>query len=893
MDKYRQYGQHDEKETHEGDNLFLAVNLRLGPDNLPTAVLADSENCRMHSGEVEPRLGVIKPGWLNVTSALVDAGIRPVTRFYGSGVFKDPASLEWVILAADGFIYRCHENNARHAFGLPTGVNIYSDVTFCQAFNQLYCFRGRYLAPLVLPNIDSDWQDIVPRWNNASTYNAPVTVLERVPDEVAYGPFLSVTSLTSVADKATVVMGVAHGYVTGADITITGANEASYNGRYNITVVDEAAFTYQFAGNASATATGTIKCSNQSLYWAALGSQVTLTALTRSGTTATGTKVAHGFTGGQYVTIAGASPAAYNGTYLMTVPTADTFTYVMLSDPGPSTVMPTATTSIVLAGQSPDTNPEAWARVYNILPNADNAIFINNRMLVPTAYSPGAAGADGYNSAATSYTKKDFIVATSIQDDVHFDFVDEFRINQGSDDEIVDLLKYDNNTVIVFKEKSWGIISNIRIDLSQVSLDMRGVQYGLCARGAAVVAGKDVYFMATSRGVVSLNQTEQGLTQSVDTPFSNDIEPWIRRINWSVKQLIRMTCWDNKLYVGVPMDDCTVSFKLVGGGLQWDVVFGHYIRRTLTVVPGNQYYFTIAADTTSLTNGADTLTASGYFIANLNVVTLNRSGGLFQPSAVINSQVSLIFKPCCNAILVHDFRNLQQMRTLAAYNQRELGHASQAWAGRDIGDAICPKEFVLTHVAGRERMLFTAIDGFVNIYEEAWSGDDIRFDFASNGIGTTPIAMKVVTRGFTQQEIMPKKFPFAEIGMSVWNAKLSLSANVGQGRSSQALIANKEFSRTAYLRPFDATPWDATNVANDFSNPNRGNYSVLADNVTGIQPGASLKLCNYYDVWARWSTRTLAGGYVQFTLTNSQGRCTLKAIAPAAQTGPRRMGVIV
>lgn len=61
----------------------------------------------------------------------------------------------------------------------------------------------------------------------------------------------------------------------------------------------------------------------------------TSTTITNSTTTATLTLVAHGVTVGSIITVTGATPAAYNGTFLVaTVPTADTLTYTMLSDPG-------------------------------------------------------------------------------------------------------------------------------------------------------------------------------------------------------------------------------------------------------------------------------------------------------------------------------------------------------------------------------------------------------------------------------------------------------------------------------------------------------------------------------------------------------------------------------
>lgn len=59
---------------------------------------------------------------------------------------------------------------------------------------------------------------------------------------------------------------------------------------------------------------------------------------TRVGTLATATKVAHGLTTGDYIGVTGATPSQYNvDPAAITVLTADTFTYVMASDPGAST----------------------------------------------------------------------------------------------------------------------------------------------------------------------------------------------------------------------------------------------------------------------------------------------------------------------------------------------------------------------------------------------------------------------------------------------------------------------------------------------------------------------------------------------------------------------------
>ena len=62
---------------------------------------------------------------------------------------------------------------------------------------------------------------------------------------------------------------------------------------------------------------------------------VSISSITFSTTTATlTTSVAHGLSTGNVVTVSGATPAAYNGTFSITVTSATQFTYTMLSNPG-------------------------------------------------------------------------------------------------------------------------------------------------------------------------------------------------------------------------------------------------------------------------------------------------------------------------------------------------------------------------------------------------------------------------------------------------------------------------------------------------------------------------------------------------------------------------------
>lgn len=62
-----------------------------------------------------------------------------------------------------------------------------------------------------------------------------------------------------------------------------------------------------------------------------------ISSITRVGTTATlTTSAAHNLVTGSEVTVSGATPSGYNGTYIITVTSSTTFTYVMAADPGAS-----------------------------------------------------------------------------------------------------------------------------------------------------------------------------------------------------------------------------------------------------------------------------------------------------------------------------------------------------------------------------------------------------------------------------------------------------------------------------------------------------------------------------------------------------------------------------
>lgn len=129
---------------------------------------------------------------------------------------------------------------------------------------------------------------------------------------------------------ATVTTTADHGLASGSYVRISGALQAQYNGRFEVSVTSNKTFTVTVLGSPDSPATGRI-------LWAAhprLSGPISSLAVGSSGLAATAaTSTPHGLTTGSLVTIAGATPSQYNGTFAVEVTGPNTFRYVLLSDP--------------------------------------------------------------------------------------------------------------------------------------------------------------------------------------------------------------------------------------------------------------------------------------------------------------------------------------------------------------------------------------------------------------------------------------------------------------------------------------------------------------------------------------------------------------------------------
>jgi len=170
-----------------------------------------------------------------------------------------------------------------------------------------------------------------------------------------------------------------------------------------------------------------------------------------------------------------------------------------------------------------------------IIPNASNAIYFQNRLLIPHTRDLVSAS--------------DFLNITR-----YLPVLSSFRINQGSADSLVALHKFDSTTIICFKEASIYMVRNVYGNLTDLVLDEMSSAYGCAAAKSIVSVGRDVWFLSDKRGVCSLGITESGAVQGVDQPISEPIQPLIDRINWHNAHLAVSAYANNRFYIAVPLD---------------------------------------------------------------------------------------------------------------------------------------------------------------------------------------------------------------------------------------------------------------------------------------------------------------------------------------------------
>jgi hypothetical protein len=486
--------------------------------------------------------------------------------------------------------------------------------------------------------------------------------------------------ITRSGSTATATTVSPHSLATNSVAVISGATQPEYNGTFIVTVTGATTFTYPVAGSPATPATG---------------SPVLNTYNTQPWGEVHGVGVfSDPYTLQEYLIIAAGGQVYYtqpnNAPQQMTLPTGVTlagrveFTQafdVLLMHRGasePTLMLPRITQPWQLVDQTPSGNGT------EAIPNATHSLFLQNRLFIPNDHDEIAV------SDLNDYTR-------------YVPVLQEFKINQGSADELVAVTKFNDTTIIALKEHSIYALSNVYGNLSALQQDELTSEFGCVARKSIAHVGKDLWFLS-ELGVMSITQTEQNKLQGVVLPVSDPIQPLIDRINWKYASGATAQVWDSKYYLAVPLDDAEV--------LGPEIADGRMALWSPNTVIGATYRFIKGGDTDFLVNGTTTYTRSTDFVAVDVVVDLanySQAASLRRVAKAVN-----------NACLVYDFLN-------------------GAWSGYDTADQFSWREHFRFTVSSVRRLLSVTHDGWVALLEEDYE-DQLAVPYTDVLVTASPSA---------------------------------------------------------------------------------------------------------------------------------------------------------
>jgi hypothetical protein len=383
------------------------------------------------------------------------------------------------------------------------------------------------------------------------------------------------------------------------------------------------------------------------------------------------------------------------------------------------------------------------------IPNADRSLYFQNRLFIPFGNDEVAVSDIG------DYTR-------------YLPVLSAFQINVGSSDKLVNIAKFNDVTLIAFKERSIYAVRGVYGDLNAIQLDEITNLFGLVGPKTVAHVGNDLYFLS-QLGVMSITQTQQNQLQGVTTPLSEPIQPLINRINWKYATTSVAAYWDNKYYLAVPLDDAellgieraptgavignsTLDIPLtVGAKYRWSpgtgisadsdlfngVQLGGVTRAgavaTFSTFSGNAHGFVSGQSVTmtGFNNAAYNITAT-ITVTNPHQFTYPVGGA--PPTPDPNTGTATLqggghYTGGTDFVAVTALVTIVNVSGTVSSSVREVTSGvnnailvydlmNQAWSGYDQSDGLSVSDLFIVRYASRERLFCSSVDGFIRMLEE-------------------------------------------------------------------------------------------------------------------------------------------------------------------------------
>ena len=166
---------------------------------------------------------------------------------------------------------------------------------------------------------------------------------------------------------------------------------------------------------------------------------------------------------------------------------------------------------------------------------------------------PGREGLYFQNRLLLLYGN-DYLAVSDVLDPLHYSpILNEFKLNTGSNDRVVALYPFNTTTLLIFKERSVLAVENLYGDLSTTRLTEITREFGCVSQASIAGTGSDVIFLS-QRGIISLRQTEFGISQSVVLPLSDQIQNIVDDIDQAYWSNACATYFANRYILSVPVE---------------------------------------------------------------------------------------------------------------------------------------------------------------------------------------------------------------------------------------------------------------------------------------------------------------------------------------------------
>ena len=401
----------------------------------------------------------------------------------------------------------------------------------------------------------------------------------------------------------------------------------------------------------------------------------------------------------------------------------------------------------------------------------------------PTASGSSAIQGSGHgvylNGRLYLVRDRDDIRASDVLDITSYhETFQKFSVGKGDGDEIVRLLPFQEDNLLVFKKRSVHVLSGLNLPLlvdssgdeqvnmsDNVRVDLVDGNNGLVGENAAIAWGEEVFYLS-ERGIIALRRNEQAKLQAIDLPLSHPITKLIKRIHWTSASVACAGAFDNYILISAPIDGKTYNNGTIvydtianGGTGAWCGLWQSEMLKPVEWLRHGEHL---------------------YFLGNDGILR--------------------------EAMTDDPWDTEDPYLDVQTYNA-----ATYYFAG----------EHVYFEVSGEQRIYVADVDTEGNA-----PTDTDYWTQVTDPYNAFHVESELVMRDVDFGDPSPKKPGRFELLFGHQNPKLTIEVESEDSNTRSALFSDQEFDRTEY-DVADTDDWEPTNSNDDWDTAHRKDYSIF------------------------------------------------------------------